>query len=766
MAKDFFSNHTTNTIIIAVLVILFILVIYIPKSIWDEEVELRDDSRFRMNAITQAERLFYILSRQYTEDLDLLHGMLHDVRDSVRAAANDTNMTYAGYQFYIKPAMDIGVDYSDEYIASYLSAHRELFAELTPNHHMSPEQVHALLDTVNTLYLQGDYIGEQQIELDTLTTVSFTVPDKFDIMYQNVKTLMFNALTGSFTPYPDFANPLVDAVLDTIAKDTELSGRTDFVGLYDKPIKIDFQIPFDYEKGKEKEYLKWMKQLSINEEDSIRFGDTLYGMALDTFMVVDTAEFVPEYFEFNFSYIPEPDTAGLDSAALDTMSFAMEPDTISIGVTVNVEGMEAAKVSYRNTMYKSLTGYNEPSAEIAERIIAIADDSLAANPAIYDSIHAELDVSETVFTVNVHRNIPDYYNKISRENAYFNLNVNLTELNWDSASVEVVEKVASLMEAAPDFREWQVVEVPSDTFYVNVQGIFLRHYDNMNIALYEQLTGEFNNVHTHVNRVIKLVEEYAAVDSLEFSGSQTVQLPADTFRIFVPEEYSMLYDSTFVTYRDTVIQVDDSTFTGVFTRKTIPVAAIEDWDTLSFIYQRGDGMYAYRFEDADSVRDINVREKADTSKAEKAYFNEFLYVVTFNEDSLAETVHRVIRDWEEPDSMIIDVIDSMRVVSQAIVAGEQEKPFIAKKDSFGGWLDTTVAKRYDKIQLVDTYPYEKIFNQCTVTELPFRVTIRNNVNLTVESPITEEIKSRRYLFFAQVDSSHGRIVDGEPSWAR
>jgi hypothetical protein len=225
----------------------------------------------------------------------------------------------------------------------------------------------------------------------------------------------------------------------------------------------------------------------------------------------------------------------------------------------------------------------------------------------------------------------------------------------------------------------------------------------------------------------------------------------------------MLYDSTFVSYRDTVVQVDDSTFTGVFDRGKLAVTSVDTWDSLSFIQPTASGLYAYRSELADSLRDINVREKPDTSLAEKAFLMGDMYVVTFTRDSLAQSLHRIVRYFEETDSI---VVDSLNVISPELVAGEQEKPFIARKDSFGGWLDTTVAKRYDKIKLVDSYPYEKIFNTCTVTELPFRVTIRNNVNLTIESPIYEEIKSRRYLFFTQVDSSHGRIVDGEPSWAK
>jgi len=817
VAKDFFSNHRTNTIIIGVLILLFISVIYFPKTVWDDEVALRDDARYRMNSITQAEKLFYILSRSYTNDLDLLHDMVNDVRDSVRLAAEDTNFTYAGYQNYIVPGRSVDVNYTEAYKEAYLKAHQELLAELSPNHYMPPEQISVLLDTIATLYEAGGYTGPQTIELDSLTSISFTVPDRYDIIYQNIKTLMFNALTGSFTPYADFANPLVDAVLDSIEKDPMLSGRIDFTGIYTEQVTIDFIIPFDYEKRKQKELLKFKKNLSISPVDSMQHGDTLYAVALDTFLAIsDTSEVSPEQFEFTYWYTPAADTtledpaevmdemsaesddleeyadesveesieeSVTDSAAMDTMAevvepemptdsaeleiaaepVSMEPEQVAaiILVEVNVDEMELAKNAFRNSIYTALTGYSEPSADIAEMIIGIAMDSLVANPDIADSIHASLDISESVFTINVHRNIPDFHNKISRENAYFKLNANLSDLSWDTAAVEVVEFVADTLQSRGEFMEWQVVKVATDTFYVNVKESYLRHYDNMNMALYELLTGEFNNVHTYANAVVLRAEELAGIDSLEFSGEQVIEFMSDTMRIFVPEEYLMLYDSTFVTYRDTVVQVDDSTFTGVWERGFIVTTPIEEWDSLIFIYQTESANQAYRFEDADSVRDINIREKADTSLAEKAFMHGDQYIVTFNRDSLAESVNRILGEFEVTDSI---VVDSLNVISPEYVVGTEEKPFLAEKDSFGGWVDTLVAKKYTKVPLVSSFDYIEDFNYCTVTGLPYRVTIRNNVNLTVESPIIGEIKTNRYLFFTQVDSSHGRIVDGEPSW--
>jgi hypothetical protein len=100
------------------------------------------------------------------------------------------------------------------------------------------------------------------------------------------------------------------------------------------------------------------------------------------------------------------------------------------------------------------------------------------------------------------------------------------------------------------------------------------------------------------------------------------------------------------------------------------------------------------------------------------------------------------------------------------VAGDQEKDLFMSKDSFGGWLDTLVSKKYVKKQLFSHYLLTPEHTKCSVTGLPFRITVRNNVNLSIESPITKPIETRRYLVFSQVDSTHGRIDDGEFSWVK
>jgi hypothetical protein len=106
------------------------------------------------------------------------------------------------------------------------------------------------------------------------------------------------------------------------------------------------------------------------------------------------------------------------------------------------------------------------------------------------------------------------------------------------------------------------------------------------------------------------------------------------------------------------------------------------------------------------------------------------------------------------------------VVSDEFVVGDQEKDLFMSKDSFGGWLDTLISKKYVKKQLFAHYLLTPELVSCPVTGLPFRVTVRNNVNLTIESPIKTPIKSRRYLFSTEIDSSAGRIEDGDESWVK
>ncbi len=743
MSKDFFANHRTNSIIIIVLIILFISVIYLPKTIWDYEATLRDDARFRMNAVSLAEKLHYQLAKEYTTDTEQLLLVVNSVKDSLLAAAMDTNYSYYGPQKIPMAAKSIPVNYSEEYKKLYNKLHLDLFKTLEPNHNMDANTINLVLDSIKTLFDAGNYVGDQNMEIDSIG-LSFTVSDKFDILYQNIKTSMFNALTTSYTKYPTFSNPLVDAVMDSIAKNPNLSGRIEFGGIFDGDVRIDFIIPATFEENLEKTLEALKKQFVIDSYDSTTYGDTLYDMALAEFLVLnDTLETMPDFMKLMYL-----DTSGIE---------------VEIPVEVKVGDMEAALAKRRNNLYKRLTGYSEPSPYIADQVIAVALDSLNSPTAGLDSIHLDIDLTNAVFNINIHKNISEYFNKVSLEQAYYKSAVNLSDLDWEKAAVEVVEFIGAKLIKKSDFLKWQVVEVESDTFNVNIYDNFLRKYDDMNIKLAETLTGKFINIHNQARDIVGIAEHLAGVDTLNWSGEQVIEFPADTLLIDVFPTYLSEYDTTFTIARDTVVQIEDSTFNGVWYRGKVGVTQEFSLDSLPFLKQLNNSAYRYDFNGTDSVLSMNILEKSDTAYVEKVFYGMDKFILVFAGDSLLENLFLIADMYSELDSI---QIDSLSVVSDEFVAGDNEKDLFMHKDSFGGWIDTTTSKKYVKKQLFSHYQFEPKLTRCTVTDLPYRVTVRNNVNLGIESPITHPIETRRYLFFTQVDSTHGSLIDGEESWAK
>ncbi len=743
MSKDFFANHRTNSIIIVVLLILFISVIYLPKTIWDYEAQLRDEARFRMNSVSLAEKLHYQLAKRYTTDSEQLLLVVNSVRDSLLAAAADSNYSYYGAQKIPMDAKSVKVNYSDDYKKLYNQLHLDLFKSLEPNHNLSAKSVKTLLDSIRTLFDTQNYVGEQTMEIDSIA-LSFNVSDKFDILYQNIKTSMFNALTTSYTKYPSFSNPLVDAVMDSIKMNPQLSGRTEFSDIYDGAVRIDFIVPTTFEEHLGKSLEAYKKQFVLDAYDSATYGDTLYDMALSEFLTLqDTLDMIPEVMTLMYM-----DTSGID---------------IEIPVTVKVSDMEGAIAKRRNNLYKRLTGYSEPSPFIAEQVIAVAIDSMDSPNAGLDSIHLDVDLTDAVFNINVHKNITEYFNKVSLEQAYYKTSVNLSDLDWEKAAVEVVEYVGDRLIKKSDFLNWQVVEVESDTFNVNIYDEFLRKYDDMNIKLAQALSGEYTNIHDYARTLVMKAEGFANIDTLDWSGEQVIEFPADTILIDVFPTYLSEYDTTFTIARDTVIQIDDSTFNGVWYRGKMAVSQEFSLDSLPFLKPLPNSAYRYDFGGTDSVISLNILEKSDTARVERVYYGMNEYVMVFAGDSLLENLYLIYPDYGEDDST---QIDSLNIVSDEFVSGESEKDLFMTKDSFGGWLDTTVKKKYVKRQLFSKYLFAPELTRCTVTDLPYRITVRNNVNLSIESPIEHPIKTRRYLFFTQIDSTHGSLVDGEESWAK
>ena len=743
MKTDFFNNHRNNTIIIGLLVLLFVSVIYIPKTIWDYEAELRDEARFRMETVGKAEKLHYQLTKSYTSDPEQLLLVVNGVRDSLLAAEMDTNYSYFGEQRIPLPAKSLDVNYSNEYRTLYEELHLNLFKQLEPNHDMDPALVTIFIDSVKTLFDAGNYVGDQTMMVDSVE-LSFTVSEKFNILYQNIKTSMFNALTSSYTKYPEFSNPLVDAVLDSITKNPELDGRTDFAGVYDGAVRIDYIIPVKFAENLEKTKLDLKKHFIVDPYDSSTYGDTLYEAAVAEFMT-------------------QLDTSGVMPYMLTIMMEDTALGMVEVPIDVKPEEMEAALNKRRNTLYKMLTGYGEPSPFIAEQVILAAIDSIDSPGVGLDSFYTDIDLTDAVFNVNIHQNIPSYFNRVSLEQAYYKSSVNMTNLDWNAAAIEVVEFVAEKLRGKGEFNNWQIVEGVTDTFHVNVFSDFLRKYDNMNIRLYEELTGEFTNRFDYAFDVVSMAEALAADDTLDWSGAQTLEIPADTLLVDVFPLYMREYDTTFIIPRDTVVRVDDSTFTGVWYRGMMGVVSDIEIDTLSFLSEVDNSQYRYHFSGTDSVRALNILEKTDSARVEAVYLNDDIYVMIFDNDSLMENIHRVADFFDAFDSLT--VIDSVTIVSDEFVVGEQEKFVYTDKDSFYGWIDTTVYKKFMKEELFSKYLLEREHIECPVTELPYRITIRDDIHLAIESPITMPIETSRYVFFTQIDSSHGRIEDGEASWA-
>lgn len=80
--------------------------------------------------------------------------------------------------------------------------------------------------------------------------------------------------------------------------------------------------------------------------------------------------------------------------------------------------------------------------------------------------------------------------------------------------------------------------------------------------------------------------------------------------------------------------------------------------------------------------------------------------------------------------------------------------------------DTNLSGHVEVVSYYDSYMPDSSMFSCPLTGRPYIVTLSEDDMLTVESPITEAYKEQRYLVFAFRSDSHGKIADGEKSWAR
>lgn len=735
MAGNKTNIHTINTIIIIILGLMLVAVIWVPKTIWDDEARMRQLSQSRMVAINTAEKAFYVLSESYTPDLDVLFSVVNAVYDSVSLSATKTHYTFVGEKTFRFPQASVTVNVTPEYEALYTQLHGHLFEKLEPNHYLPAESIAEFIEAVRSNFVKGNYTGTQSLKIGD-DSLKFDVPERFDILYQNAKFRMFNVLTGSATKDEKFANPLVDAVLDTLNANENLRGDLTFNHLY-TTINFEYTVDPEFAGALEESKIKLRKYVKFSEADSTTFGDVIYGEAVK--MVLSAIE-IPSAVEVH---------------ALDSLNNAT-----TLTADIDMEGMQKGINDRLNTLYKKLSGnYKEPNYEFAQLIINIVADSIALNPNYMGVKNTTLDLSNVGFTVNIGPSIPLNQVKFNRD-IYFQLQPRLYDMNMDAASASLVELVADTLQKRSDQVEWQVYQIPQDRMNVKIPEKFLRAYDNMNMELFENLTGEFDNVNTRVNHMIQQVAKQSAIDTIDFSGSQIVPLDTIEVNVTVKPDYIAFYDSIFVNRVDTVVEFSDSSFIGVWSRGITNLNIVTTPSEIPFIDTDPRGLLVYHAGQADSVREYHLAELEGDDRTEKAFLDEESFVVQFKSDSSLTALYRVNTNGSDTTTV------TYTVVSPKFIVGVQEKMFIMAKDSFAAWVDTTIAQKFKKTE--KNYPYKLTddMKYDSVTGNPFRVTVRNQVNLRIEAPFENRIiKTRRYWVFTQKDSTAGRIIDGELSWS-
>ncbi|MEE9166058.1 MAG: hypothetical protein V3U24_01130 [Candidatus Neomarinimicrobiota bacterium] len=99
---------------ILVAMLVFMAVIYIPRSIWDEENEIRDESRFRMENVYDILSFFETLTGDRTADPLLALRVINAARDSLTA-----DSTFLGPRHIILDGENVLVDMYSGYGASF-----------------------------------------------------------------------------------------------------------------------------------------------------------------------------------------------------------------------------------------------------------------------------------------------------------------------------------------------------------------------------------------------------------------------------------------------------------------------------------------------------------------------------------------------------------------------------------------------------------------------------------------------------------------------
>jgi len=101
-------------LIILVAILIFIAVIYIPRTIWDEEEKVRGESRFRMENVYDVLTYYQRLTGKPTDDVLWALNVVNAARDSLIA-----DSTFLGPQKIILPEKEVTVDLYEGYTVAF-----------------------------------------------------------------------------------------------------------------------------------------------------------------------------------------------------------------------------------------------------------------------------------------------------------------------------------------------------------------------------------------------------------------------------------------------------------------------------------------------------------------------------------------------------------------------------------------------------------------------------------------------------------------------
>ena len=102
---------------ILIALVVFISVIYIPRSIWQEEEIIRDQSRFRMENVYDVLSFYQLLTSQPTDDVLWALKVVNTSRDSIMA-----DSTFIGPQMINLPGGKVTVDLYEGYPVAFDTA--------------------------------------------------------------------------------------------------------------------------------------------------------------------------------------------------------------------------------------------------------------------------------------------------------------------------------------------------------------------------------------------------------------------------------------------------------------------------------------------------------------------------------------------------------------------------------------------------------------------------------------------------------------------